>query len=314
MKGSLKNYKSRNSSMAKKKKAEKPVELGRWKKDPARRGAFVRRALSLTEAPPREIAERSGMQPSSVRVISRREGIRPRELTKAIAGRVIAEKQKGRKKKRRTEWIGFFKTEKEKLQAIENNADKIRNSVNYWWKKKLIRSLFDGKKEGFFGAAKFFVFEQLDYFNPETESRKGGKVKVGTWIQSTANLFCKRAFLDKKRAIEKEKSAMAIGAREKPSTTRSWIPPSARPLLKKLGLDPEKVADVGYKDIAARLKTIANNPETRLTKLQKNVFSQRLDGRQLRQIAKKLNKRAYSAIFAYEERAAAKVRKQLERL
>jgi len=281
--------------------------LGRWKKSQRKRGRFIRSALRLTEATQAEIHKRSGVRdPGTVSQINLREKIRPYEISRAIAAR-----HKGyTKKKRKRKKVSLY-SEKEKYNILKRNKRIIDSTANSWWK-GAVEQEFGGNRENFLKAVNLFVFQQLDYFDPERKYKDGTPSKLSVWIEKGVRLYCKRKYFDLIRRKTKERAALeAIAAEKKPMSTRSWVPATAKPLLRKLGLDIEKVADVGYNDVRKQIMEIVRNKKTGLTQKEKTVVRLVLEGKTLIEIAKRVGWKAKSTVYACEAKAIKKIKKQL---
>jgi len=95
---------------------------------------------------------------------------------------------------------------------------------------------------------------------------------------------------------------------------RSWIPPAAKPFLKRLGLDPETVADLGFGDVRKKIIEIAEAEETGLAPREKQAVIHCLEGESTAEVAKRLGLKAKSSAVAIEWSAAKKIRARMQRL
>lgn len=297
--------------MAKKKRQ---VGRGRWKQSKTRKTIFIKRALSMTLSPQTEIAKRAGVGPRVVSIIARRDRIRPPELTKAIHGSAVSSARKRILFPRRRKKIGHFKTDAEKWAAIKKHNVTIEGEVNKWWKSEWVKQAFGRNKENMLKQAKLFVFQQLDYFDPNERTEKGRPAEIKRWIRIGAEFFCRKIYNNEKEKDTRNRTAIQKLATAKtgPITARSRVPATAKPLLKKLGFDISAVSEVGFGDIRKEIIRIAEEKETGLTERQKQVVRMRLEDQTLAEIAERLDLKAQSGIYAFEDSATKKIKKRLE--
>lgn len=280
------------------------VELGKWKKNARRRGVFVRRALSMTTANMHRIAERAGSFPSNVQVINRKDKIRSRELVLASAAEVhLGQKKPGLERK------NSYSAEKKQRILSENNGI-VMAIASSWWKDPAIVKGF-GKFGDFVEKINRLIYENLNYFDAERLGKNGKPVSIKTWIAQGTKLFCRRLYFEEKKRQEREK---ALETQKPRVAARDWLYLSARRVFKKLGLNPETIATDGVKDVTDELKKIVADTRTGLTERQKKVILLRLEGKPLREIAKRLGLNAKSTIYALERNAIAKIKKRLEKI
>jgi DNA-binding CsgD family transcriptional regulator len=302
--------------MAKKRKPEeKPVELGRWKKDQKRRLIFIQRALSMTLAPNPKIADRAGVERLSVASSDRRWEIRPLELRKAIKSRHASAIQTGRILQEKRKKVGYYKTAGKKWAVVREHSSVIESIASQWWKSNLVKNAFDGKWEDFLNTVKRFVFKQLDYFDPKRKTEDGKPAKIKRWIGDGVKIICRRIYIDGKKASGKNKSLLLELARGKvgPVVATSRVPKTARPLLEKLGLKIKTVAELGFGDIRKQILKIANEKETGLMEREKRVVEMRFGDKELAEIGRELGI-GKTTVFNCETSAARKIRARLERL
>lgn len=292
------------------------MAIGGWKLSRRKRGRFIRRALSRTEASTIEIARRAGtgIAPGSVSDINIKEKIRPREMILQIAENARLETynirgtKRGSKRQRAKPAIFDEAQKKELLQRYKGAIAAIAAG---WWKTEAVRLRFGGNWNEFLDSVNGFLFEQLDYFNPNATGKSGKPKQPLDWIRGGASLFCRRSFFEVIRGKVKEAAIMRGG---EPIAARGWIPVSAKPFLKKLGLDLERIKDTGFWDVKAQIIKISQLPQTGLTRREKQVVELRLEDKSFIEIAQRFGLRVRSSIHPIEEKAAKKIKLQLEKL
>ncbi len=305
--------------MAKKKTRKKSnVQLGRWKESQRKRGRFFRKALSQTEATIIDIAGRIGPRyQSTVSNINRKDKIRPSELTKAIAGRALSKALSSRKQgwRKDTNRKKNNYSKNRRKQIVDENQDVINLRGNEWWRSELVKRAFGRNRNNFFRELELFVLKELSYFDPKKKDKKGQAVKVRNWIWGGINLFCRRKHFEEKRRLEKEIKLSAELIKDgTPVVARSWIPWETKCFLRKIELDPEKVADLGFDEMRKQILEIAKAEETGLTPKEQKIVRLRLEGKTFIEIAKKFGLRSKSTIHANEKKIAEKLRERLKKL
>ncbi len=304
--------------MPKQKKTSSNTQRGRWKQNIRARGKFIRRALSLTLASNREIADRAGLKITNpIITINKNEGIRPPpEMAKGIEGTRKSDILKKRVRKDTRKKIGFFKTEAEKWAVIKKYNDLIEEITGKWWRSEPVKSAFGRKRKDFLKEVKLFVFKQLDYFDPGKKTKKNEPAKIELWIKKGIEIISKSIYFDEKRASEKQKnlvSKRASGMAE-PFFARNRVPATAKPLLKKLGLRVNDVAELGYGDIKQQIIKISEQKKTGLSQRQKKVVKMRLEEKTLDKIAASLGFRSKGLFSECESDAAKKIKARMEKL
>ena len=91
-----------------------------------------------------------------------------------------------------------------------------------------------------------------------------------------------------------------------------WVPLATKTLLRKLNLDPNKVAKLGFYGIKRQIIESAESKAAGLTEKEKQVVKIRLDGKKTRAAATLLNITRFQNISVIETRAAKKIRWRLK--
>jgi len=237
-------------------------------------------------------------------------------MAKGIEGTRKSDILKKRVRKDTRKKIGFFKTEAEKWAVIKKYNDLIEEITGKWWRSEPVKSAFGRKRKDFLKEVKLFVFKQLDYFDPGKKTKKNEPAKIELWIKKGIEIISKSIYFDEKRASEKQKnlvSKRASGMAE-PFFARNRVPATAKPLLKKLGLRVNDVAELGYGDIKQQIIKISEQKKTGLSQRQKKVVKMRLEEKTLDKIAASLGFRSKGLFSECESDAAKKIKARMEKL
>jgi len=294
------------------------MAIGRWKQNRAKRGRFIRRALSRTEATQKAIAKRAGTSTDIVGAIQSKERIRPPELSKAIGAKSSGQTRaamfrEGLTKRRLKKISHFTNAEKNALLENEKNKKNIISITGGWWKSEIIKWEYGNRFEDFLNDIKKSVSDYLDYFDPEKEGEDGKPANVSTWMAGSAKIHCRKIYFNIKKREEKQRKIRESGD-SGAIHARSWVPVSTKSLLKKLGLDPIKVAEVGFDDIRKQILAISEEKQTGLTERQKLVIRLRLEGKTMPEIAERFRLRARSSIHSIDESAARKIKSRIAQI
>ncbi len=90
-----------------------------------------------------------------------------------------------------------------------------------------------------------------------------------------------------------------------------WIPHAADTLLKKLGLDPNKVAKLGFADVKKQIIEISKSKEAGLTRTEREIVRRKLEGRRREDIAHSMKTSPWT-ISITESSAAQKIRGKMK--
>jgi len=284
-------------------------------------GQRILRALASPSNSMTAIAHRHRVSEAAVKKVKEYYGLRPRGLAREIGARVTALKKKGLRRK------VFYFTAKEKKGLLKQHNRALAKVALKGWAAKPIRRRYMFEFDHFFEDLKNYVFKQLDYYNPNVEGTKGKTASPLTWIVNGANIFYydsyRRASRSKERAMPADQNGLPIAqtgmvrataeARLKPAIGLQWVSFSTGALLKKLGLNPKKVARLGFGGIKKQIIEISKSTETGLTKTEKKIIKMRLDGKRLRWIAPSLGMTPQN-VSRIETNAAKKIRWQIKKM
>ena len=251
---------------------------GSWKKDRQKKRKFIARALKWTEASMRAIAKRASVQPETVQMVNIQTltGLPIRDAERiGEAARKATQKIKRAKRKK----INFFTTE-QKLRLLEQNKRALFEVALKWFNRKdyvarLLKKEFLSPRELVDGM-KSYLFESLDYYDPEIIGREGKKAKPLTYIYRGAELFCMSLSDTLARTTAKKRKKPAEKKQE------AWIPQAIKRLLRKIGNIPELyrgAENIG--DIIERMKKIVENKEIGLTERMQQALKLSLELKKL---------------------------------
>jgi len=260
---------------------------GRWKIKRERRNLFIKRALK-TRAAMARIAQVAGRMPSTISQFNTKHGIRTIEESK-----IIQYSEQSRTKKAKRKKINFFPNE-QKLKLLERHERALLKVARGWWKNRLIRKEFV-TFENFLNSIKSYVSEQLDYYNPNAVTKTGRPKKVWHWMMEGAKIFCKSQhktleIAESKKATysaESIKVAKRIQKRKLAQRLANIKVPT-RFFLRKLGLDVNQVAIMGFEDIKRNLIRIIDAKKIGLTDIEKTIVKMNLEGIAIVEIGKKM--------------------------
>jgi len=306
----------------------KPVERVRvkghlWRENPKRKRRFIEMALRHTREPMTRIRKVAGVDGGTVSDINSKADIRSPELVREI----WVESTRRTKLARRKKVCAF--TDAEKMALIKENGGGIFSKLNIVWfgygTGKIIKREFGSLKE-FAKAAEGYIFEQLDYFDPERKSKRTGRpIKASTWVINGAKIFAMQMVTRIGKRIEitgfpgLESITATSKARMVPFPEKNLkrllheIPPAAKHVLRKLGLDLNRVATMGFIEIKETVLRIANEPKTGLTGREKTVIAGRLEGRTTRELEEPLGL-SRTTISTIQASAVLKIKARLARL
>ena len=268
------------------------MPLKRWKSNKEGRERFLKRALK-TRASMTDIGERAGLNANQVSAFNLHAGIRAPELAREIGRETRRKKMKqkrGRLKK------SVF-TEKQKLELIKRNRKEILKQARHSWRWEIIRKEYGNNFQDFLRDIETEVFNYLDSYDQKKFTKEGKPTKVSFWIGRGAYFACLAKLTTlirrKSRQIPVDEEGRQLEFKKlKPVESRTasrWelarIPASAKPLLRRLGLDINDVAKTGYEEYRALITRIALDPKTRLTAERQRIILGRLEGKKLKRIA-----------------------------
>ncbi len=275
---------------------------GSWKQSEEKRRRFIERALKKTMQPMHKIGKRAGV---SLEVVSRinvqqpfQPPIRSRELTYKITGAASAKTRVAKRRKIRH----FSKLAKEQL--LEEHVRGIRQVANSWyWRRghnsELLRRQYQ-TIDDLVNDIRAYVFEQLDYYDPEIKGKHGNQVKPFSYIYGGAELFCKFTA-----------SSLRGERRRKPPAQRTeeiWVPPVIMRLLKKIGKIPKLYHGAEtVPQVIDKLRELIKKPEIGLTPRMRELMGHRLAGKGQKQIMHAMAI-SDSRMWRLENRATKKIR------
>ncbi len=303
----------------KKSNAKKRILVG------TRVGQNILKDLDSTELSMKTIASKHGVDPGTVANINKRYEVRSPGVVADIGIKSsLARKKKTHKKKSLRKKVCFFTTEK-KLDLLKENHGMFVKIARSWWTYDPSRRKFNQDMSTLVQAMKEYVFDKLDYYNPKVKGRKGKAITPASWIYGGAELYCLN--LQSKLNREKEKTmpldqkglpisqvvevTKVKGVRAGSAEDLHWIPFTANKLLRKLGLNPNRVAKAGYKGIRKQIIEIATAKKTGLTVKEQRVIKMFLNGKTIVNAANIL-KTPKRTIYYISKIACKKIRIQIE--
>ncbi len=287
-------------------------------------GPKILQDLVLTDLPAVKIARKYGVTPKTVVAANKKYGIRSPEIMSAIRSRTISASRIAYIKKTRGKKVHFF-TKKKKLDLLEENKGLIIKVTREAWSSDLIRKEFNQEMRSLLQAVEVFILDNLDYYNPKVKGYMGKTTKPSTWIYNGAKVYCRSLYtrlhrIKENKTMPFDSAGLPIaqtgevrqvkGIRRTGLKEVQWIPSAANALLKKLGLDPNKVAKLGYIDLKQQIIEIAKAKQTGLTSRELEAVKLTLNGKTMAQIGKKFGT-VRQVINYLETRAAKKIKNQL---
>ncbi len=277
---------------------------------------LIRRKLKSTSHSMKAIAGMTGVPVRVVKEINTRTRtgapIRDTETARMIGARATKEKKIGGHK------INHF-TAKQKWSLLVKNRPGILNVAKRWIKKS--RNL--QKKYASVGELAsditIYLFETLDYYNPEFIGRDNKKVKVFTYIWNRTEMFCRYAALGTRTARIKEIQYPVSRNKEIDFEERRKKPPAenddvvvsfeTKTVLKKIGNIPLLYRGAEeLNDVIERIKQVLG--KAGLTQVEKQIMKLRLKGKTMQETSNKIGV-TKEWIRQLENGATEKIRKTL---
>ena len=289
-------------------------------------GPKVLRQLAFGGKTFKGIGKSFNLEPGLVRRLNILYGARPPERVEEIQIMTIRHKLLRHAKARRKKTFYFNPEGKERL--FKEHSGKLLKLARWSWTgSESIRKLFGSDFNMFYSKMKDYVSQGLDYYDPQKKGFKGRKAVPLTWMMIGARIFCwgtyDRASMQKEKAMPVDKSGLPKAQTDKAEPTRNarlepttpkleWIPVAAKGLLRKLGLNPRRVARAGFFNIKRQILEIVEAKATGLTEKQKEIIKMRLEGKRARDIAASF-KTTLQNIYIIETNAAKKIRREIKK-
>lgn len=160
--------------------------------------------------------------------------------------------------------------------------------VRFYWKSKLIKHEHL-RLQSFIDATNMHVLKMLDYYDPNAIGPSGRASTVGGWIMKAAEYFGKGEKLTilgkyrKTLGSPAEKETRMVAAQQKLKRREIKgniikIPAPIKRFLKRLGLNLETVAELGFGDISKQILKVSHSEKAGLTEREQRVVNLRLNG------------------------------------
>ena len=285
-------------------------------------GPGILEDLAFTNKTRLEIAKSRRVGIGTVTNIAQRYGLRSEKIAREIGGMATGLKLKGKPRGPRKERKFLF-SRKEKTNLLEEHRGALIKSARFGLSAERIRRMYAGDFDLFLEKMKKFVFENLDLYDPEVKGKDGKTATPFTWIVNSAKLFCLREY---NKAAEPKEKQMPVGKKGLPisqtdvirrtkearlaKTRVQWISRAAYPLLKKLGLNPDQVAKLGFADIKKQIIEFSESRDACLTERDSNIVRRKLEGQRRKDIAHSMETSTWT-ISVIESSAAQKIKEKI---
>lgn len=292
---------------------EKKPKQG-WRADPRKRKRYIIRALKIARKTSlNKIAKWAGVVPATVHKINQSGTpygpIRDQSTTQEIGKQASAATRREKRKK-----ISCFSRE-QKIHLLEKNKGLLWQVALEWFTKKGHRSTLIRREfttpQNLVDSMKYYVFEQLDYYDPKITGLTGAQTNLATWIYGGAQLFCRGTVTEitkqKEQTHPKFEKLLERGKKITKKETGFLVPKATKDFLQKIGNIPEIYSGAtDIETVKQRIIAIARAPECGLSKKEIQVIEQRFNGKTRKEIGKELELTG-GRIGQIEARAAKKI-------